>query len=135
MSAYNCSRRSGAAGSRVLPRDTSLASNIVPAPAWSRVRLFMTHNLPHPPPNSGGGCRRETFYRISIWSMFARSCPVDSKRTVFVELLLRLTVTFWVFHVVQAPVGLNVMFEAEPFTSRRPVREIGRASCRERASG
>ena len=40
-------------------------------------------------------------------------------------LLLSVTVTFCVAQLVQAPVGLNVMFCATPFTTNRPVRLAG----------
>src|SRR5687767_14588239 len=61
--------------------------------------------------------------RISIWSMFARSCPVDWNRIVLVELLLSVTATFCVCHDVHDPVDGNVMLLAVPFTTSCPVRD------------
>ena len=55
--------------------------------------------------------------------MLARSCPVEASWIVFDVLLLSVTLTLSVVHVVHAPVWGNVMLVVVPLTVRLPVRE------------
>jgi hypothetical protein len=70
-----------------------------------------------------GGGRKPEFIRDSyqrdcvspiqltvIWSRLAKSCPVDCKRMVFDDPLLRVTTTSWIAHEDQEPVEVKVIF-------------------------
>ena len=59
-----------------------------------------------------------------IWSMLAKSAPLDANWIVFVFELLNETLTVCVAQVVQPPLGAKVMlWAAPPFTEIVPVRE------------